>query len=169
MDVAAWAALNNEATQYHDGLLPPCYSAALDCSQPAPSTIITELVEPTIDGEQPPGTHITPSPSPLLVEEALALEHLTLEGARPAVEGHSTHPAPLPRKQRQRYVREATGPVHVEFLTGVNARGYGKPRKRGKPLDKGPVQREVVANSHSKIVVTGPDHVGCTTLLQLLG
>ena len=31
------------------------------------------------------------------------------------------------------------------------------------------MHRELVANSHNKIVVTGPDHVGCTTLLQLVG
>lgn len=76
---------------------------------------------------------------------------------------------PLPRHLRNRYAKIATNHAHVEFLTGVNSRGYGQPRKKGKPLDKRPVQKELVANSHNKIVVTGPDHVGCTTLLKLLG
>jgi hypothetical protein len=60
-------------------------------------------------------------------------------------------------------------PDCVEFLTGVNERGYGAPRKKGKPLSKKLVRKELVERSHTKIVVTGPDFVGCTTLLQLLG
>ena len=57
----------------------------------------------------------------------------------------------------------------MEFLTGVNERGYGTPRKKGKPLSKKLVHRELLASSNIKIVVSGPDHIGCTTLLQLLG
>jgi hypothetical protein len=60
-------------------------------------------------------------------------------------------------------------PAHVEFTTGVNERGYGAPRKKGKPLSKHMVHREIVTRSNAKLVVAGPDYVGCTTLLQLLG
>ncbi len=61
------------------------------------------------------------------------------------------------------------GHTHVEFTTGVNARGYGVPRRKGKLLSKQLIRRELLASSNTKVAIVGPDHVGCTTLLQLLG
>ncbi len=59
--------------------------------------------------------------------------------------------------------------MHVESMTGVNSRGYGAPRRKGKPLSKQLARKELLANSSTKVAIVGPDHVGCTTLLQLLG
>ena len=54
VDVSAWAALNNETTQYHDDILPPCYHSLLDCSLPTPPTDSTVSVECTEVGCTPP-------------------------------------------------------------------------------------------------------------------
>ena len=66
-------------------------------------------------------------------------------------------------------MRTAVNQTHVEFMTGVNVRGYGAPRRKGKPLSKQLVRRELLATSNTKIALVGPDYVGCTTVLQLLG
>ena len=52
--------------------------------------------------------------------------------------------------------------------TGRAARGYNERKKKGKALDKQPLRRQLLADSSTKIVVTGPDFVGATTLLQEL-
>ncbi len=53
-------------------------------------------------------------------------------------------------------------------MCATNDRGY-KPRpKKGKPIDKAPVLRQHLEASSDKIVVTGPDYIGVTTLLRNL-
>ena len=42
-----------------------------------------------------------------------------------------------------------------------------KPRK-GKPIPTAHLQRHLIAHSGHTVVVTGPDYIGCTTLLRLL-
>ena len=123
VDVAAWAATNNESTQYQDHLLPPCYTTMLDCSQPQPLNMAAEAVEPAPTPASPPAP--SAAEPPILVEEALALAHLAAEVPRPGVEGHCTLSEALPRHLRKQYAKAATCHTHVEFLTGVNSRGYG--------------------------------------------
>jgi stage III sporulation protein SpoIIIAA len=54
------------------------------------------------------------------------------------------------------------------MTTGRAARGNNERKKKGKALDKQPLRRQLLADSSTKIVVTGPDFVGTTTLLQEL-
>ncbi len=81
----------------------------------------------------------------------------------PAWQDIAAPPAPTPRKARKAAARAAVEQVHTEFTTGVNTRGYGTPRRKGKPLSKQLVRRELMAKSNTKIALVGPDHVGCTT------
>ena len=53
-------------------------------------------------------------------------------------------------------------------MTGRQSRGYGERKKKGKPIDKAPYRKQLLASSDTLIVLTGPDFVGCTTLLQEL-
>ena len=57
-------------------------------------------------------------------------------------------------------------PIHVE--EGTNPRGYATRHKKGKPLPKGKLIKDMVARCSHKIGVVGPDFVGITTLLQRL-
>lgn len=43
--------------------------------------------------------------------------------------------------------------------------GYNPRPKKGKPISKAPLQRRIMATSGYHVVITGPDYVGCTTLL----
>ncbi len=60
--------------------------------------------------------------------------------------------------------------LHCEATdsAGRASRGYGERKKKGKPISKQPLRKQLLAESDTKIVVTGPDFVGCTTLLQEL-
>ena len=71
----------------------------------------------------------------------------------------------MPRGARKSAAKQAVGELAVEFTTGVNDRGYGTPRKKGKPLSKRLVHKELLSSSTTKVAIVGPDHVGCTTLL----
>ena len=87
VDVAAWAAMNSEATQYPDHLLPPCYTNMLDCSLPKPPLVAAEVAEadpPTASNPSTPADHPL---TPPLVEEVLAMSDLAAEVPRPRVEG----------------------------------------------------------------------------------
>jgi hypothetical protein len=57
------------------------------------------------------------------------------------------------------------GAFHVSATSTPESRGYKERKKKGKPIDKRPVQRHLIKNSDLKIAVTGPDFIGCTTLL----
>ncbi len=54
-------------------------------------------------------------------------------------------------------------PLHVEE---GNPRGYATKHKKGKPLPRGKLVKDMVARSAYKIGVVGPDFIGVTTLLQ---
>ena len=58
-----------------------------------------------------------------------------------------------------------TMPPWVE-LGATEDRGYKPKPKKGKPLPKGPLKRQREATCGWKIVCTGPDFIGCTTLLR---
>lgn len=47
-------------------------------------------------------------------------------------------------------------------------RGYKARKKKGKPINRKPIERHVKKHSDVKISVTGPDFVGCTTTVQIL-
>ena len=174
MDVAAWAACNNDTTQYADCLPLPPTCMHVDSSLPAPPP------PPSPSSPTSPTCTCTPNPHapPLLAQTAqlptchearLARSHLAGDYTLPAWQDVAAPVAPAPRKHRKAAARAAVDPAHVEFMTGVNTRGYGAPRRKGKPLSKQLVRRELLATSNTKVAVVGPDHVGCTTLLQLLG
>ena len=124
---------------------------------------------PTVETAYWLDTYTTSAAHHALPEAHLATAHLAIEHALPAWEGECDTTFPPPRKLQAHAINTAVHPAHVEFLTGVNTRGYGAPRRKGKPLSKKLVRQDLVAQSSTKIVITGPDHVGCTTLLQLLG
>lgn len=92
---------------------------------------------------------------------------MQVEFSLPAWDDRGPPECGTPRSVRNAVRCEA---VHVDTgPKGRAERGYGERRKKGKPLDKRPIRRELLHNSQTKIVVTGPDYVGCTTLLQQLG
>lgn len=59
----------------------------------------------------------------------------------------------------------ATCDVWVEESTPAD-RGYNARPKKGKPLPRAPIRRRIEGQCGWRIVVTGPDFVGCTTLLR---
>ena len=84
----------------------------------------------------------------------------------PAWDGELPPIGGTPRKLRQQVTCEA---ARVDISPkGRASRGYGERRKKGKPLDKRPIRKQLMADSNTKIAVTGPDFIGCTTLLQQL-
>ena len=87
VDVAAWAAMNSEATQYPDHLLPPCHITMLDCSQPKPLTVTLEAEELCHPATTTSSAPAAPPPTPTLVGEVLAMSDLAAEVPRPRVEG----------------------------------------------------------------------------------
>lgn len=51
---------------------------------------------------------------------------------------------------------------------GRAERGYNEKKKKGKPISKQPLRRQLLAESDTKIVITGPDFIGSTSLMQEL-
>jgi hypothetical protein len=76
--------------------------------------------------------------------------------------GSSSPPHPISRVARKQLHCEGTD------AEGRLARGYNVPKKKGKPISKLPLRKQLLAESNTKIVVTGPDFAGSTTLLQQL-
>lgn len=118
----------------------------------------TEALEANL---QPP-TRATPAPPRTCREEQLALQHLGGELQHPEWVCATSAPEGVSRQAwRQLHVQQ----VDTE---GRALRGYGERRKKGKPIDKQPLRKQLLAESNTKIVVTGPDFAGSTTLLQQL-
>ncbi len=54
------------------------------------------------------------------------------------------------------------------YVCDSTDRGYKPKPKKGKPIDRSPVLRQHLEASRDKIIVTGPDFIGVTTLLRNL-
>ncbi len=164
VDIAAWAACNNDGTQYADCFPAPVTCTHIDCSRPCPPASSTPATPPCTDCPHDP-PHAQSAHLPTCLEAELAHQYLGGDYTLPALQGVAAPCTPAPRKHRRAAARAAVGQTHVEFTTGVNSRGYGTPRRKGKPLSKQLVRKELLASSHTKIALVGPDYVGCTTIL----
>jgi hypothetical protein len=113
---------------------------------------------------QPPTTsdsQSTTHSSSQLTEAQAALHTLACEFELEEWAGTTEQLPPLPRACKKKLHSMAAE-------TGRASRGYGERKKKGKPIDKKPLQRQLLSDSNTKLVITGPDFVGCTTLLQQL-
>lgn len=109
-----------------------------------------------------PPTHLSPAqphhatPTPDLAPTTASSSALPTTGA----------PATLPEEALAvAHLCELEGPVWVEAGT-PEARGYTPRPPKGKPLPRAPMRRQIERNCAWRVVITGPDYVGCTTLLR---
>lgn len=56
----------------------------------------------------------------------------------------------------------------MDMTSTPETRGYKARKKKGKPINRKPVERHVRRHTDVKMALTGPDFSGCTTVLQLL-
>lgn len=162
-DIAAYSAMEGDKTEYCNAF-PILPSSIVDMTTATP---IWADCDPMSPMDVPLTEEAILVASNGLTEAKLAQRHLNVEYALPAWSEHADK-ADTPRHKRQQAASATHAHPHVEQTQTPQDRGYKERKKRGKPIDKRPTKKLIVEQSQLKIVITGPDFVGCTTLLQIL-
>lgn len=167
VDIAAYAALENDKTQYCQSFPVLPEQTIVDASVPEQGPPGTPLDAPTCLQ-----TAIDDTSAP--IEASLATHILSGDFSLPAWQedmGRARTPRRV-RSKLKKHVKHVLAhfnhAIHVAETSGPQERGYKPRKKRGKPIDKRPTKLNFMVNSKTKIALVGPDFVGCSTVLQVL-